>query len=72
MRLQAGNGNHQHQHHLVIWPFGKQGEPDDCVGPQHMRSDSGAVWRCECGYRICRACFEIHSRHYAISVVDKR
>ena len=38
----------------------------------HMRSDGEAVWRCECGYRICRECFEVHSRHYAISVVDQR
>ena len=70
-RLQAVNGN-GHQHRLVIWPFGKKGEPDDCVDPMHMRSDGSAVWRCECGYRICRGCFEVHSRHYAISVVDAR
>ena len=37
-RLQAVNGN-GHQHRLVIWPFGKKGEPDDCVDPMHMRSD---------------------------------
>ena len=70
-RLQADNGN-SHQHRLVIWPFGKQGETDDCVDPMHMRSDGTAVWRCQCGYRICRGCFEDHSRHYAISVVDSR
>ena len=61
-----------HQHRLFIWPFGKDGEPDDCVDPMHMRSDGVAVWRCECGYRICRECFEVQSRHYAISVVDER
>ena len=70
-RLQADQQN-PHQHRLVIWPFGKQGEPDDCMDPMHMRSDGTAVWRCECGYRICRECFEVHSRHYAISVVDAR
>ena len=70
-RLQSDQENH-HQHRLVIWPFGKQGETNDCVDPMHMRSDGTAVWRCQCGYRICRGCFEVHSRHYAISVVDKR
>ena len=68
-RLQSDQENH-HQHRLVIWPFGKQGETNDCVDPMHMRSDGTAVWRCQCGYRICRGCFEVHSRHYAISVVD--
>ena len=42
------------------------------VDPMHMRSDGSAVWRCECGYRICRGCLEVHSRHYVISVVDQR
>ncbi len=70
-RLRSDNGN-PHQHRLVIRPFGKQGEPDDCLEPMHMRSDGTAVWRCECGYRICRECFKVHSRHYAISVVDGR
>ena len=70
-RLQSDQEN-QHQHQLVIWPFGEHGEPDDCVDPMHMRSDGVAVWRCECGYRICRECFEVQSRHYAISVVDER
>ena len=70
-RLQSDQENH-HQHRLVICPFGKYGEPDDCVDPMHMRSDGEAVWRCGCGYRICRGCFEVHSRHYAISVVDQR
>ena len=61
-----------HRHHLVLWPFGKKGQPDDCVDPMHMRSDGVAVWRCECGYRICRECFEVYSRRYTISVVDER
>ena len=61
-----------HRHHLVLWPFGKKGEPDDCVDPMHMRDDGTAVWRCRCGYRICRSCFEVHSRYYTISVVDQR
>ena len=70
-RLQSDEGNH-HQHRLVIWPFGKDGEPDDCVEPTHMRCDGKAVWRCECGYHLCRGCFEVHSRHYAISVMSER
>ena len=61
-----------HHHRLVICSFGKDGEPDDCMEPRHMSSDGAAVWRCECGYRICRGCFEVHSRHYAISVMDER
>ena len=71
LRLQADQQNH-HQHQLVIWPFGKEGEPSDCVDHMHMRSDGQAVWRCECGYRICRDCFEVPSRRYVISVVDQR
>ena len=61
-----------HRHRLVLWPFGKKGEPHNCVDPMHMCSDRRAVWCCECGYRICRECFEVHSRHYTISVVDQR
>ena len=68
--MQTVNGNHHHR--LVLWPFGKKSEPHDCVDPKHMRSDGNAVWRCECGYRICRGCFEVHPRHYTISVVDQR
>ena len=48
------------------------GKPYDSADALHMCSDRRAVCRCECGYRICRECFEVHSRHYTISVVDQR
>lgn len=48
-----------HLHHLELWPFGQDGQPNDCTGQAHLRSDGNAVWRCQCGERLCRACFEV-------------
>ncbi len=45
------------------------GKPYDSADARHMCSDRRAVW---CGKCISLGCFEVHSRHYTISVVDQR
>ena len=35
------------------------GESNVCNVTGHMRSDGAAVWRCDCGTRMCQGCFEI-------------
>ena len=51
------------------------GKPYDSADARHMCSDRRAVWcgKCgKCGKCISLGCFEVHSRHYTISVVDQR
>ena len=59
----------RHVHHLELWPYGQGGAPSDCTHRGHLSPDGDAVWRCACGLRLCRGCFEKMASTGAIDIL---